>query len=61
MIEIGLEAWGTLLAVLCIGLGGEWFENCAVVPTPRASHSLEDAAKLWDITAKVIGLPADLV
>ena len=27
MIEIGLEAWGTLLAVLCIGLGGEWFEK----------------------------------
>ena len=27
MIEIGLEAWGTLLAVLFVGLGGSWFET----------------------------------
>lgn len=34
MIEIGLEAWSTLLAILCIGLAGTWFEAQATDEAP---------------------------
>jgi hypothetical protein len=34
MIEIGLEAWGTLLAILCVGLAGSWFESQATDDAP---------------------------
>ena len=33
MIEIGLEAWGTLLAILCIGLACDWLEKEAYEAT----------------------------
>ena len=34
MIEIGMEAWGTLLAILGIGLAASWFESQATDEAP---------------------------
>ena len=42
------------------GVSGRWLEHCTEAPTPPEARDPRAARRIWDITAKTVGLGSGL-